>query len=234
MKEGATGNEPLAAYGLVPPIRRLAPREQQIIELISRGKTDKAIAVELGMSVRTVRTRLERLYRKWDLHSRAEAVAFFSTATSLNAVAVGDFNGDGRPDLALAKAGSMEVSIMLGNGDGTFEPAASYTMKGSPKSIAVGDFNGDGKLDLAVIIADSGEISIMLGNGNGTFQAAANHGTGNSLLAIAAGDFNGDGVPDLAVIDTKSNEVSVLLGNGNGTFRAPIKWDFKDAPRRVT
>jgi DNA-binding CsgD family transcriptional regulator len=207
-------------------MRRLAPREQQIIDLIRRGLTDKAIAVELSMSVRTVRTRLERLYRKWDLHSRAEAVAFFSAPISPNVVAVGDFNDDGKPDLAVAKAHSREILIMLGNGDGTFKPGASYKTKGAAHSIAVGDFNGDGKLDLAVVIANSGEISILLGNGNGTFEAAANHGTGNSLLAIAAADFNGDGKPDLAVVDGHTHEVSVLLGNGNGTFQAPIKWDL--------
>jgi DNA-binding CsgD family transcriptional regulator len=207
----------------VSPLRRLAPREQQIIDLISRGMTDKAIAVQLRTSVRTVRTRLERLYRKWDLHSRAEAVAFFSAATTPNAVAVGDFNGDGKPDLAVANGNAMEVAILLGNGDGTFQPAASYKMTGAPNSIAVGDFNGDGKPDLAVGIANSGEIWIMLGIGNGTFAPAISHGTPTSLLAIAVGDFNGDGKPDLAVVDATSNEVSVLLGNGNGTFEAPVQ-----------
>ena len=199
----------------------LSKREQQIINLISRGKTDKAIAVDLSMSVRTVRTHLERLYRKWDLHSRAEAVAFFSTAMPCNAVAVGDFNGDGHPDLALVSPNSGEISILLGNGDGTFQPSGAYATEGTPNSIAVGDFNRDGKLDLAFVVANSSEVSIMLGNGNGTFQAAANHRAGNSLLSIAAGDFNGDGHPDLAVVDTTSNEVSILLGNGNGTFQLP-------------
>ena len=200
-------------------MRRLAPREQQIIDLISRGKTDKAIAVDLSMSVRTVRTHLERLYRKWDLHSRAEAVAFFATGMTCNAVAVGDFNGDGNPDLAVVSPNSSGISILLGNGDGTFQPAGAYGTMGTPNSIAVGDFDGDGKLDLAFVIANSSDISIMLGNGNGTFQAAANHRAGTSLLSIAAGDFNGDGKPDLAVVDTTSNEVSILLGNGNGTFQ---------------
>jgi DNA-binding CsgD family transcriptional regulator len=197
----------------------LAPREQQIIDLISVGKTDKEIAIELGIGVRTVRTHLERLYRKSNVHSRAEALAFY-TAPPPNPVAVGDFNGDGKPDLAVANRTAMEISILLGNGDGTFQPPVSYPTKGAPNSIAVGDFNGDGHLDLAVVHANFTEISIMLGNGNGTFQDPTNHGTGLPHLAIAAGDFNGDGKPDLAVVDTITNKVYVLLGHGNGTFQA--------------
>lgn len=203
----------------MPPIRRLAPREQQIIDLISRGAPDKEIAIELGIGVRTVRTHLERLYRKSNVHSRAEAVAFY-TAPPPNPVAVGDFDGDGKPDLAVANRDAMEISILLGNGDGTFQRAVSYPTKGVPNSIAVGDFNGDGRLDLALGHAGATEISIMLGNGNGTFQDAIHHLTGNSHFAIAAGDFNGDGKPDLAMVDTNTNQVYVLLGHGDGTFQA--------------
>jgi DNA-binding CsgD family transcriptional regulator len=116
-------------------MRRLAPREQQIIDLISRGQTDKAIAAELSLSVRTVRTHLERLYRKQYLHSRAEAVAF-STSPLPNSVAVGDFNRDGRPDLAVVNANSNEISIMLGNGDGTFQAAISCGVEDAPRPVS--------------------------------------------------------------------------------------------------
>jgi DNA-binding CsgD family transcriptional regulator len=214
-----TGSKSLTPNSLKPPMRRLGPREQQIIDLISGGKADKEIAVELGIGVRTVRTHLERLYRKSNVHSRAEAVAYY-TAVPPNPVAVGDFNGDGMPDLAVANRNSMEISILLGNGDGTFQSPISYPTKGAPNSIAVGDFNGDGHLDLAVVHANTTEISIMLGNGNGTFQDAIEHGTGSSHLAIASGDFNGDGRPDLALVDTHTNQVYILLGHGNGTFQA--------------
>jgi len=225
---GASGSESLTADRLSPPMRRLAPREQQNIDLISRGQTDKAIAAELSLSVRTVRTHLERLYRKQDLHSRAEAVAF-STAPSRSLVAVGDFNGDGKPDLALVNANSSEISIMLGNGDGTFHAAASYGTGNPPVAIAVGDFNGDGRPDLAVVNANSSGISVMLGNGDGTFQAAAKYEKGNSGVAIAVGDFNGDGKADLAVVDGFSNEVSILLGNSDGTFQAAVSCDVQCA-----
>jgi DNA-binding CsgD family transcriptional regulator len=169
----------------MPPIRRLAPREQQIIDLISRGQTDKAIAAELSLSVRTVRTHLERLYRKQYLHSRAEAVAF-STSPCPNSVAVGDFNGDGKSDLAVVNANSNEVSIMLGNGDGTFQPAASYGTGSPPVAIAVGDFNGDGMPDLAVVNANSIDILIMLGNGDGTFQEPISCGVEDAPRSVSA------------------------------------------------
>jgi streptogramin lyase len=86
------------------------------------------------------------------------------------------FNGDGKLDLVVANDGSNNVSILLGNGDGTFRAAVNYGVgSGSaPTSVAVGDFNGDGKLDLAVANELSNNVSILLGNGNGTFQAAVN------------------------------------------------------------
>jgi hypothetical protein len=84
-------------------------------------------------------------------------------------VAVGDFNGDGVPDLVVANRAYNNVSVLLGNGDGTFRAAASYAVGSGPVSVAVGDFNGDGKLDLAVANEGSGDVSVLLGNGDGTF-----------------------------------------------------------------
>src|SRR5215467_9061429 len=143
-------------------------------------------------------------------------------------VAVGDFNGDGLQDLAVANHEAYEgpdgVSVLLGNGDGTFQTARSLGAGSSPSSIAVGDFNRDGIQDLAVANNGFGSnnVSVLLGNGDGTFQAAVNFGAGNNPFYIAVGDFNGDGVQDLAVAnygDFDSGNVSVLLGNGDGTFQ---------------
>jgi hypothetical protein len=132
-------------------------------------------------------------------------------------IAVGDFNGDGIPDLAVANANSDTVTVLLGNGDGTFTATtASPATGGCPDSIAVGDFNGDGIPDLAVAHLCSETVTVLLGNGDGTFTATATSpATGNPGYAIAAGDFNGDGVLDLAMPGEP-----VLLGNGDGTFRA--------------
>lgn len=136
-------------------------------------------------------------------------------------VVAGDFNGDGRLDLAVANVGSNNVSVLLGNGNGRFQPAVEYSVGSTPLSIAVGDFNRDGKLDLAVGNVNSHDVSILLGNGDGTFRAKTNYPTGNGCpSSVAVGDFNGDGKPDLAV--SCGSVVSVLLGNGDGTFRAHL------------
>ncbi len=142
--------------------------------------------------------------------------------TSAYSVAVGDFNGDGKLDLATANYGSNNVSILLGNGDGTFQAAVNYGAGSYPISITVGDFNGDGKLDLATANYGSNNISILLGKGDGTFQTAANYGVGSYPISIAVGNFNGDGKLDLAVANVSSNNVSILTGAGDGTFSEPL------------
>jgi hypothetical protein len=131
-------------------------------------------------------------------------------------VAVGDFNGDGRLDLAVANGGDGTVSVLLAKGDGTFQHAQIFPTGDNPTSVAVGDFNGDGRLDLAVANAGDGTVSVLLGKGDGTFQDAQNFPAGSYPYSVAVGDFNGDGLPDLVVA---GSTVRVLLGNGDGTFR---------------
>jgi hypothetical protein len=143
-----------------------------------------------------------------------------ATGIKLESIAVGDWNGDGNLDVAVANAGSNTVTVLLGNGSGTLTATAASPATGAdPVSIAVGDFNGDGILDLAVANANNANVTILLGNGDGTFTAtAASPATGDSPYAITAGDFNGDGKLDLATANNNSNTVTVLLGNGDGTF----------------
>jgi hypothetical protein len=147
-----------------------------------------------------------------------------NTATGIfpSAVAVGDFNGDGFPDVVTADSGSNSVSILLGSGNGGFTPAANspVAVGHDPSFVAVGDFNSDGTLDLAVANFNDGTVTILLGNGDGTFIQATNSPAtvGGGPLSLAVGDFNGDGIADLAVANVKDNTVSILLGNGNGTF----------------
>ena len=146
-------------------------------------------------------------------------------------MAVGDFNGDGKPDLAVTNANSS-ISVLLGNGDGTFQAAVNYGVGSGSSSVAVGDFNGDGKLDLAVANGNS-SISVLLGNGDGTFQAAVNYGVGSGSSSVAVGDFNGDGKLDLAVANWNGSTISVLLGNGDGTFQAAVNYSVGSNPRTV-
>src|SRR6266568_1526731 len=138
-------------------------------------------------------------------------------------IVVGDFNGDGKPDLAVANFGDWNVYVLLGNGDGTFQVARSVYFNGGGARfwyIAEGDFNGDGKLDLAVTDYSNNNVSVLLGNGDGTFQAPRTFPVGIHPAQVAVGDFNGDGKPDLVVSNFDDNTLSVLLGNGDGTFRA--------------
>ena len=161
-------------------------------------------------------------------------------------VAVKDVNGDGKPDLVVANVCATSncstggaVSVLLGNGDGTFQAAKSYGSGGQDAySVAVEDVNGDHKPDLLVTnyCADSncsteGSVGVLLGNGDGTFRAAVTYGSGGfHTVSVTVGDVNGDGKPDLLVTndcvdqDCATGNVGVLLGNGNGTFQAAVTY----------
>jgi len=137
-----------------------------------------------------------------------------SLATNESAIAAGDFNLDGKMDVAVA---GNELYILLGNGDGTFQAPSSYFIPAY--FIAVADFNGDGIPDLA-LSNDGNSVSVLLGKGDGTFQNAIITSTTASNTFMAVGDFNNDKKPDIVVIDYPY--MSVLLGNGDGTFQPPI------------
>ena len=139
-----------------------------------------------------------------------DAATSFAAGTQPFSVAVGDFNGDNKPDLAVANAGSNNVSVLLGNGLGGFGAATNFAAGTNPQSVGVGDFNGDNKPDLAVANAGSNNVSVLLGNGMGGFGAATNFAAGTGPISVAVGDFNGDNKPDLAVANPNSNNVSVL------------------------
>ena len=150
-------------------------------------------------------------------------------------IAIGDFNGDGKQDVATANNGSNNVSILLGNGAGNFSAAASFGAGTGPASVTVGDFNGDGRQDLAVANYNSGNagfVSILLGDGAGNFSAPTNFGTGAGPFSVAVGDFNNDGKQDLAVAQNGSS-ISVLLGDGAGNFSAASSFGAGTDPRSV-
>jgi VCBS repeat protein len=168
------------------------------------------------------------------IEHRDFAVGAFPTS-----VAVGDFNGDGVQDLAVANFNSNNVSVLLGNGDGSFQAARNFGVGFNPVSVAVGDFNCDGVQDLAVANFNSANVSVLLGNGDGSFRAAQNFAVGTLPSSVAVGDFNGDGVQDLAVANSGLEEVSgsanvsVLLGNGDGSFQGARNFAAGSLPYSV-
>jgi FG-GAP-like repeat len=159
--------------------------------------------------------------------------ASYPVGTSPTAIAVADFNGDGKPDLAVANSGDPNtnddgnVSILLGKGDGTFQGSTTFNAGKNPWSIAVGDFNRDGKKDLAVLDGGEASVSILFGKGDGSFQPVMKYNLDSSgyPAAIAAADLDGDGTLDLAVAGG-GDGISILLGNHDGTFQPAVNFSI--------
>ena len=144
--------------------------------------------------------------------------SLFKVGTAPRGIASGDFNFDGKLDIVTANYvstnvyyGSNSLSVLSGNGDGTFNAAVNYPVGTMPWGVIVGDFNGDGISDLVASNAGSNNVSLLFGDGTGAFGAASNYAVGTNPAGIAAGDFNGDGALDLAAANRGSDNVSILL-----------------------
>lgn len=167
------------------------------------------------------------------------AKADFFVGQTPNGVAVADLNGDGIPDAVVSNHGSNNVSVLLGNGDGTLQAAVNYAVGTSPSAVQIGDFNGDGKLDLIVTNQESSSISVLLGNGDGTFQAqkTTNLPSGSYPSAFAVGDFNDDKKLDIGVLISVPAQgtyaIAVLVGNGDGSFQAPVNYSSGAQPSAI-
>ena len=175
-------------------------------------------------------------------------MATYATGKGPVAITTGDFNGDGKVDLAIVNnctvnvastgpcsAGDYSVSILLGNGDGTFAKAVNYAVGTSPVALVSGTFNtkNDQNLDLAVVNQGSNSVSVLLGKGDGTFGLKQDFPVGTTPTAITVADFNGDGFNDLAITNRADNDFSLLLGTGSGTFPTQTTFTTGNGPSSI-
>ena len=185
-----------------------------IVDLVSANQGNNTVSVVLGNAV-----------------GGFNAAVGYATGPTPSAIITGDFNNDGILDLAVTDANCSvqgynpsivcdagSVSILLGNGDGTFQPHADYALGKGSFGIAAGDFNGDGKLDLAIVNNDN-TVSVLIGQGDGTFQPQVVYNVPGAV-GLVIGDFNNDHKLDIVV--AAGSSPSTLLGNGDGTFQAPL------------
>ena len=165
----------------------------------------------------------------------------FTTMTAPNQVITKDLNADGKADLATANFGACSffcqpggISVLLGNGNGTFQNAQAYSMstnaQGVASSITSADFNTDGKADLAATNYGSNVVSVRTNNGNGTFSTEQRFSVGSNPSAVTSADLDGDGKADLAVSNFTSDNASVLWGSGGGSFQAVQNFPAGDGP----
>ena len=143
------------------------------------------------------------------------------TGLGLASVAVGDLNGDGRPDVVFADNLAGTVGVRLGAGDGTFGPAAVTRLPYVPRTVTLGDFDGDRTLDVVVLNTDARSVGLLRGNGDGTFDPTQRTVIVNRPAAVAVGDVNRDGKPDLVVSNADDDTVTVLVADGPGSFLPP-------------
>jgi len=151
--------------------------------------------------------------------------ATYPTGRSPATLAVADFDGDGRQDLAVAKWDSCSVSVLLGNGDGTFRSGADFLACGY--SIAVGDLNGDGRQD--VVTCGGSTVSVLLGNGDGTFRAVYLTSGSGFTDSVGVGDFTLDGIPDVVVADTENAVIALFVNRDDGTLADLRRYEGVDA-----
>jgi hypothetical protein len=155
------------------------------------------------------------------------------TGGEADSVAMGDLNGDGKPDLATANALTNTVSVLTNTGGGSFPIRHDYRVGKAPQSAVIGDLNGDGKADVAAPNLNGNSVSVLINDGAGGFLPRRDFSTGSGTDDLAIGDLNGDGKPDLVTANQDSNTVSVLLNAGGGSFRAKRDYATGRTPQSV-
>ena len=210
-----------------------APRSLLVVDVNGDGKQDIVTANANSSDLSVLLGNGDGAFQSEQRFAAGDG--FFRGPTSLVS---GDVNGDGKIDLITSNTFvSDTVSVLLGNGDGTFQAQQHIAVGESPNAAAVADLNGDGKLDIVAANTDSGDISVLLGGGDGTFQSEQRFPAGDGPYAgpvsVTVADLNGDGRPDLAARIHFSNDLSLLFGNGNGSFQSQQRLSLSASPLSV-
>jgi FG-GAP-like repeat/FG-GAP repeat len=154
-------------------------------------------------------------------------------------VAIGELNGDGKPDLALANLKSRSISVLLNRGQGDFQERVNYATASEAWDIAIGDLNGDGRSDLAIastnfVYGDGSvsRVSVFINSGDGSLGSRVDYRPARGSVSIAIGDLNGDGRPDLATAN-RSDTISVFTNRGDGRFRPRVDYRGGRSPQSI-
>jgi len=158
--------------------------------------------------------------------------ASYKVGKNPTTVVTGDLNHDSFTDLVTTNIASNTLSILFGNGDGTFRDQVQLHVCQEPRSLVMGNFNQDGHADVALACSGGDEVMVLLGRGDGKFEEGPRYPVHRAPIALAADDINGDHHTDL-VVALRNDKVKVFLGNGTGEFRHGAQYEHGDTPTSV-
>ncbi len=158
--------------------------------------------------------------------------ATYAVGKNPTSVTTADFNQDGVTDLIVTNIGNDSLSILFGNGDGSFKESRRLAVSVEPRALALNDYNGDGRTDIAVACAGSDQVALFFGLAGGQFGEGQRYPVQRTPVSIATGDVNGDNKPDLAVA-LRNDKIIVLLGQGDGTFASGSRYEYGDTPTSI-
>ena len=206
------------------------PKSIAVGDFNSDGKLDLVVGNNLG-------PRFSVLLNKGDgsFNVPIMYVTGDNISVSPSFIVTGDFNNDGKPDIATSFAFNNVVAVFLNMGNGTFGPVSTYQVGRMPYQVtmATGDFNGDGRLDLSTANYFDNTVSVLLNTGDGVFGPATDYAVGSFPTYITVGDFNKDGKLDLVALNNQSDNVSILLGTGTGIFGTATNFSVGHGPTSV-
>jgi len=158
--------------------------------------------------------------------------ASYTVGKNPTSVTTADFNQDGFTDLITTNIGNNSLSVLFGNGDGTFKDAVTIAACTEPRAIAINDYNRDGRTDLAVACAGGDQVAVFFGLERGAFGGGERYGVRKTPVSIVSADFNGDQKADLAVA-LRNDKIKILLGNGDGSFMDGPLYEYGDTPTSI-